>query len=208
MPLSTQPAHALRRLALVLCAAACAQAQAADWRERYDGPTTVDATRPGTQLIVLQQGTDQSRRVRDMGRQRYELADGQDAGVRDWFQASWTDTELLFLTPLRRDTGLVWGFSTGEHGPKYRIDPGLYLGFRHLNTVSRRTWWSFQLTALFGGRLTERSCTADYGEIGGVQEVNCRLAASELPPAETLAYLINARPDNRIRITWRFSHDF
>ncbi len=31
---------------------------------------------------------------------------------------------------------------------------------------------------------------ADYGDIGGVQRVNCRLAATELEPKETLKYLL------------------
>jgi len=208
MPLPARPPRALRWPFLVLFAAACTTVQAADWRARHEGLATLEATRLGSQLIVLQQGTGQSRKVRGLSRQQFELADGLPADVRGWFSASWTDTELSFLTPLRRDTGIVWGFSTGERGPKYRIDPSVHLGFRYLNTMGPRTWWSFQLTTWLGGRLRERSCTADYGEIGGVQEVNCRLAASELPPAETLAYLINERPDNRTRITWRFSHDF
>lgn len=208
MPLHRSLPHALRRLSLALCALACATVQAAGWHERSDALTAVDAARPGTQLIVLQQGTEQARKVRGFSRQHYELSGGQASDMHTWFRSSWTDTELAFLTPVRQDTGLIWGFSTGERGPKYRIDPGLQLGFLYLNTISPRTRWSLRLTTVLGGRLRERSCLADYGELGGVQRVNCRLAASELPPAETLKYLINERPANRTRLAIRFSHDF
>ena len=61
---------------------------------------------------------------------------------------------------------------------------------------------------MLGGTLHEKSCSADYGQIGGVQEVNCRLAASTLPPAETLRYLLNEKPYNHnqvsLMLTWRF----
>jgi hypothetical protein len=60
----------------------------------------------------------------------------------------------------------------------------------------------------FGGKLKEKSCTADYGEIGGVQEVNCRLAATELPPAETLKYLLNERPLNYKIVNVQFRFEF
>ena len=42
-------------------------------------------------------------------------------------------------------------------------------------------------------RMVGRPCTADYGAIGGVQAVNCRLAASQLDPAETLRHLEQER---------------
>lgn len=208
MPLPTRLPHALRWPSVLLFAAVCTTVQAEASRAQSDNLLTLDATHQVSRLILLQQGTGQSQKVRSLSRQRMELSDGNPADLRGMFSASWPDTELSFLTPLRRDTGVVWGFSTGERGPKYRIDPSFHVGFRYLNAVGPRTWWSFQLTTLLGGRLRERSCTADYGEIGGVQEVNCRMAASDLPPAETLAHLINEGPDSRTRITWRFSHDF
>jgi hypothetical protein len=207
MPLHASLPQILRRLGFALLASAGTAAQAAAWHERSEA-VAVDAVRPGTQLIVFQQGTEQARKVRSLSRQSYELAGGQPADMRSWFRSSWTDTELAFLTPLRADTGLIWGFSTGERGPKYRIDPGLQIGFLYLNTLGPRTRWSIRLTTLLGGRLRERACLADYGALGGVQRVNCRLAASELPPAETLRHLLNERPGNHTRIALRFSHDF
>ena len=200
--------QAPRWLAAALCATASAAASAAGWQERADALAQVSAPRAGTQLILLQQGTEQARKVHSLSRSQYELSGGQPAAVQRWYRSSWTDTELAFLTPVRRDTGLIWGLSTGERGPKYRIDPSVQLGFRFLHTVGPRSWWTFQLTTALGGRLRERACTADYGALGGVQRVNCRLAASELPPADTLKHLLDERPGNRTRLPWRFSHDF
>lgn len=67
---------------------------------------------------------------------------------------------------------------------------------------------SVRATRILGGRLRERSCVANYGEIGGVQAVNCRLAASVLPPGQTLGYLFNDKPYNKdisfVQFAWNF----
>jgi len=60
----------------------------------------------------------------------------------------------------------------------------------------------------FGGGLKEGTCVADYGDIGGVQSVNCRLAASELPPQETLKHLFNQAPHDRVTLNFRYSINF
>jgi hypothetical protein len=60
----------------------------------------------------------------------------------------------------------------------------------------------------FSGKLREKSCTADYGEIGGVQEVNCRMAASILPPSETLKYKFNDKPIDFMAINVVFQYKF
>ena len=91
--------------------------------------------------------------------------------------------------------GVLWGVSTGERGPKYRIAPSLLLGAVWVQPISSRERWVFRYSQRWGGRLTEHACQADYGAIGGgVQEVNCRLAASELAPEDTLAYLYKQKP--------------
>lgn len=61
---------------------------------------------------------------------------------------------------------------------------------------------------MFGGRLKEKTCSADYGEIGGVQTVNCRLAASTLQPAETLQYLMNEKPKQDMLISVKWTYRF
>ena len=69
------------------------------------------------------------------------------------------------------------------------------------------TTLSLTVSGIFGGRLTESPCEADYGDIGGIQTVNCRLAASVLAPEETLKYLMNAAP-NRLSLSLSFSGSF
>ncbi len=47
-----------------------------------------------------------------------------------------------------------------------------------------------------GRAVQESICTADDGDVGG-EQVNCRLAATEMTPAETLKYLVNDLPPDR-----------
>ena len=56
----------------------------------------------------------------------------------------------------------------------------------------------------FGGLLQEQTFTADYGDVGGTQQVNCRLAAGTLAPADTLDYLIRleAREESRVSLSY------
>jgi hypothetical protein len=63
------------------------------------------------------------------------------------------------------------------------------------------------IQTLLGGRLREKSCTADYEE-EGISEVNCRLAASLLPPEETLNYLLDVSAQTETRITLRLQYSF
>lgn len=196
-----------RRVLVAASLLVCSLGHAMGWPDRTR-PMDLSAAPAGTSLLGIQQGTELSAKVRGLGRNDYELANGEAANIQRWYRSSWTDTELSFLTRLRPDTGLIWGFSTGEHGTKYRIEPSLRLGLMYLGQLGPRTHWTFRFTTLLGGRLREQACVADYGDIGGVQAVSCRLAADEMQPAETLRYLLDERPGTRIRISLRFSHDF
>ncbi|MFO0327620.1 MAG: hypothetical protein ACK53A_06425 [Gemmatimonadota bacterium] len=104
----------------------------------------------------------------------------------------------------RRDLGV----SSGERGRKYEIEPGAKLGFVYHPQPTRSMSLSVRAPRILGGRLRERSCVANYGEIGGVQAVNCRLAASVLPPGQTLGYLFNDKPYNKdvsfVQFAWNF----
>jgi hypothetical protein len=53
--------------------------------------------------------------------------------------------------------------------------------------------------------MEEKTCVADYGDIGGIQAVNCRLAATALEPAETLQYLYNEKPSSYFRLGYQFN---
>jgi hypothetical protein len=112
------------------------------------------------------------------------------------------------MTQLSSETGLIWGVGTGERGVKYRISPSFKLGFIHQARLGRCTTFTLRATTTLGGRLREKACTADYGDIGGVQAVNCRLAASEMEPAETLHHLFNDTARDQRQVSVLFSHAF
>ncbi len=136
----------------------------------------------------------------------YELSGGAPAPLRQWYGSKTHDLRLVWLDQITPDFGLIWGFSTGETGQKYQIAPGFQLGIMWQRALTRRQTISLRASTRLGGRLTEQSCTADYGAIGGIQEVNCRMAASILPPAETLDYLWDESPADlvKIELSWTF----
>lgn len=169
----------------------------------------VAEVRGSTRLFDVTVRSELSQKVRGFRDQSYELSAGAVAPLEDWYRPrTLPDTVFRFITPFGPDNGLVWGFSTGERGQKYRIDPSLHLGWAHQTWLSPRTRVGLQVSAQIGGRMRERTCTADYGEIGGVAAVNCRLAATEMPPEQTLAFLANTGPERRIRLNLSFSHSF
>lgn len=112
------------------------------------------------------------------------------------------------MTQVQAGFGFIWGASTGERGVKYTIAPSLKLGAVYQTEITKNGFFSVKGTTIVGGSLKEKSCTADYGDIGGVQEVNCRLAATELPPAETLNYLVRDKPYNQHQLLIQFTQRF
>lgn len=193
-------------VACVLWWAAC-PAQAAGWGQRGWAGAVLPA--PGaTSLIDIRQGSDLSRRVRGLSSQGFESAGGERVSFSSWYGSNWTDLHASWMTQLSADTGFIWGLGTGEQGPKYRISPSIKLGLIHQARIDRRTVLTLRATTTLGGRLREKSCTADYGDIGGVQTVNCRLAASTLEPAETLRYLFNEKSAHRHQVSVSFNHAF
>lgn len=166
-----------------------------------------------TELAELSQGGLLSRQAVSLSLGSYELADGQVQRFERWYRTRWTDMHVAWMTPLSASWGLIWGGSTGERGEKYTIRPSVKLGVVFSRTVVHTHRMSGQLsfkaTTLLGGRMTEKSCSADFGEIGGgVQSVNCRLAASQLTPAQSLAYLINTPPPDRHMVSVGYRIDF
>ena len=137
----------------------------------------------------------------------YELSDGTPVKFADWYHTDWPDTRVDLLTQFGDDFGLLWGFSTGERGEKYTIDPSLRVGFVAQAHPAANSILSLTVRAVAWGNLNEQTCEGDYGEIGGVQTVNCRLAATFLPPEETLQYLAHAEP-NRLHISLSYSASF
>lgn len=148
-----------------------------------------------TYLIDLHQGSflsDKTSRLRSGG---YELADGRYQSFNKWYRTKWKDVSAAWMTQVTPDFGVIYGFSSGERGEKYTIQPSLKVGFVAHKQISEHAHFTLRATTVVGGRLREKSCVADYGDIGGVQAVNCRLAATLLPPAETLGYLMDEEPD-------------
>ncbi len=120
----------------------------------------------------------------------YELADGTWISFDPWYRNDWRAVFIDMLTQTSDDFGIMWTLGTGERGEKYVIDPSLMLGFIAQVHPKPNSTLSLTVTTTFGGGLTELPCVADYGAIGGIQTVNCRLAATVIPPAETLQYLL------------------
>ncbi len=151
-----------------------------------------------TYLIMAQQGTLMSKKVSDIRYQSIENAFGKKISFEKWYKNknNWIDSQFMWLTQIEKNSGILWGFTTGEKGEKYFIKPSLYLGFLQRYEINNNSSLSFQFAFQFGGRLKEKICIADYGDIGGIQKVNCRLAASELEPKETLKYLFNEHPND------------
>lgn len=161
-----------------------------------------------TYLIDLQQGSRLSEAAMGLGGGGFELAGGHLVSFSDWYKSKWTDASITWMTQVTPDFGVIFGFSTGERGKKYSINPSLKLGVLMQTQTGKNAFLSLRATTTLGGDLREKTCIADYGEIGGVQEVNCRLAASTIPPSETLKYLVNQKPYNRnqvsLMLTWGF----
>ncbi|MDF2388665.1 hypothetical protein JMG10_45045 [Nostoc ellipsosporum NOK] len=165
-------------------------------------PWAVLATSPAiaqemtTSLVDIHQGSPLSDKARGLGNGGYELQTGSRVSFSQWYQTNWVDMHADFMTQLTEDTGILWGFGTGEQGEKYRIEPSLKLGFLTQVHPSANSILSLSFTTTFGGKLSEKPCQADYGDMG-VYSVNCRLAASEMAPEETLKYLVNAKPESQ-----------
>lgn len=161
-----------------------------------------------THLLELRQGSRLSQKVGGVRGLSYESAHGRTISMADWYETDWVDVHFAFLTQLNRQFGVIWGLSTGERGEKYRIAPSLKLGFVYSVSLGRAARFSIRAHRIFSGRLTEKSCTADYGDIGGIREVNCRLAASVLQPEETLRFNFDEKPMDRNFVAIEFRKEF
>jgi hypothetical protein len=169
--------------------------------------TTASGQEPATFVLGISQGSSLTQTVQNLEGGGYELADGTKVTFVKWYHTDWVDVRVDMLTQLSDSFGILWGASTGEHGEKFSIDPGLKLGVIAQQKPLPNSTLSLSVSTILGGRLTELPCEADYGDIGGVQTVNCRLAASVLAPKDTLKYLLNMEP-NRLNISLSYSASF
>ncbi|MEI8702932.1 MAG: hypothetical protein EOR99_26340 [Mesorhizobium sp.] len=160
-----------------------------------------------TSLVGIYQGSELTDAANQLGQGGYALSDGTQVSFDKWYHSSWIDMRFEMLTQLSDDFGLLWGASTGQRAEKVRIQPGVKLGFILQKRPTPSTTLTLTVSSILGGDLTERPCTADYGAVGGFQAVNCRLAASQLPPADTLKYMANMNP-SRLNLDLRFRAKF
>ncbi len=162
---------------------------------------------PANYFVDIHQGSELSDQAAELADGGYELSDGTWVSFAEWYHTDWQDIRFEMMTQFTPDFGLLWGGSTGERGEKYTIDPSISLGFVAQVRTGPSSALSMTFRTIFAGELTEKTCEADYGDIGGIQTVNCRLAASILAPEETLEYLVNADP-NRLHIALTYSVTF
>jgi hypothetical protein len=161
-----------------------------------------------THLIGASQGSTLSDLAKALSSGGFETSGGNKVRLDKWYAANWVDARLDFMTQISPRLGVLWGFSTGERAEKYTIDPSFKFGFLAVYPLSKASKLSLTATTIIGGRFNEHTCTADYGAIGGVQEVNCRMAATELDPAETLNYLLKKDPINKNQVTLTYTINF
>lgn len=161
-----------------------------------------------THLLDVWVGSVRSDAVRSLRRGNFELADGTPMSLDSWYRPQMPEVNLVMMTQLTPGFGLLWGLSSGEGGEKYRIAPGLHLGFTFQKALSEQGTLSMQMMGMLGGRLKEDRCTADFGEIGGVVPVNCRLAGTYLSPEETLRHLLRMSGRHEFRASLRYDLRF
>lgn len=179
------------------------------WRAQLDNMYSPQQTWwQKTQLVQVTQGSSLSQKAADARKVQYESSTGEAISMEKWYSTSWVDMDMLFMTPVTTTSAVLWGVSTGERAEKYTIDPSLTLGWAQIWTPARRHTIAFNVKATIGGKLKEKTCTADYSDIGGIQQVNCRLAATTLSPEETLNYLLNSRPTRRVQASLRWTYLF
>ena len=170
-------------------------------------PTLIrgDSFFDSTNLVEVIHGTELSLKARELRSGGFETSAGLYVDFNRWYSPEWYDTQISWMTQITSNFGIIWGFSTGENAEKYSIAPSSKLGFAYQTALNKNSNITFIVSTFAGGELYEKTCTADYGEIGGLQEVNCRLAATILTPADTLKYLVRARKGDTWQINYKFT---
>ena len=161
-----------------------------------------------TSIVTIQQRRAMTMKAQQLAGGGYELAGGSYVSFAKWYEPKNPDLQFDFLTQLFPNVGILWGFSTGEYGEKYVVQPSLKFGFILQHPFSDFSRISLSFTGWVAGHLKEKPCTADYGDIGGVQTVNYRLAATTMEPSATLQYLANIRAPDRSWLSIRYEMNF
>lgn len=161
-----------------------------------------------TFLVEVTAGSGRSAIARGFSFGGYELDEGNPVNLADWYTPRFPDVNFIFLTELSPTTGLTWGISLGERGEKYSIDPGVWLGLVHRIDLGLKSSLTISAMTMLWGDFREKSCFGFYRAINDEEEVNCRLAASTLPPADTLKFLVSEPGYRETRVTLRYEIQF
>lgn len=159
-------------------------------------------------LIDIRIGTGLSATAKSLGKTQFELMDGRIQTLREFYQLQMPSIGASIAYDLNDTSAVILGFDTGERGKKYTIDPAIRLGFYVSYNISTNTKIEAISHFIVGGNLREKACLGDYGDIGGIQSVNCRLAATPLPPEETLKFLSNVKGNVNNKTTVTLRHRF
>ncbi len=160
-----------------------------------------------TSIVDVRQGSELSALASGLGEGGYDLQDGTWVSFDKWYHTDWPEVHVDFLTQFSSYSGLLWGFSTGERGEKYEIQPGLKLGLITQTQLTPTSTLTFSMATTIWGSFSELPCEADYGEFFGSYTVNCRLAATDMAPEDTLRYMINEEP-SRLNLSLSFRGNF
>ena len=158
-----------------------------------------------THLIEIREESNLNQRARSLRDGNYETSGGDRIDFYKWYSPAIPEFHVSLLTQLSRNFGILWGFGTGERADKYTINPSMRIGFVLQNQFRKNQSLTLVGDTYLGGEMNEHSCVADYGDIGGIREVNCRLAASVLTPEETLDYLEYGKRSSSIRISYKLT---
>ncbi len=167
-----------------------------------------DRLKDDTFLLDFYIGSLRSDAAQRLGLGGYELADGTQVKLDEWYSPHFPELTFLMLTQVKQNFGIMWGFSTGEKAPKYTLSPAVHIGVLVQHELTGDGILTLSMSGAVGGRLRERPCIADYGLIGGVQKVNCRLAAGILPPEETLKNLLKIDGSSQIQVSLQYEFRF
>lgn len=161
-----------------------------------------------TFLLDVRVGSVRSDIALDLSAGRYALEDGTMVELSDWYRPRFPDLNILFLTEIQPSFAAIWGISAGETGQKYTIDPGLWVGALYRADLGRNQALTVSARTLLGGAFKERTCVAFYTILDDFAQVNCRLAASPLPPDETLAFLVSEQGSIETTFSLRYEIRF
>jgi hypothetical protein len=156
-----------------------------------------------TYLIDVNQESHLNNKARALRDGGFETAVGDRIDFYKWYSPDLNEIHITWLTQLSKSFGVIWGIGTGEKADKYTIDPSLKIGFVYQVEFHKNNYFTLSGTGSVGGNFREHTCMADYGDIGGVREVNCRLAATEMPPEMTLNFLESGIPDARVQVSYK-----